>query len=70
MHLFKVGFQLPGFCIFSKFFAKEHWGEKIKIKIKRVNFRHTRKVKHNTTFFPAKSAQTENAKVSMLETGF
>ena len=55
------------FCAYAKFFAKEHahWGEKIQ----RVNFRHTRKVKFNATFFPAKSAQIESANVSMLETG-
>ena len=48
----KVGFQLPDFSAYADFFAKEHahWGEKIK----RINFRHTRKVKCNATFFRVK----------------
>ena len=59
--------QLPDFLRICQIFVKEHahWGEKIQ----RVNFRHTRKVKFNATFFPAKGAQNESVNVSMLETG-
>ena len=49
----RLAFSFLIFCAYAKFFAKEHahWGEKIQ----RVNFRQSRKVKFNATFFPSKA---------------